>query len=239
MSTLLTAFTKFFVRTLFPASCVGCGTMDTWLCTSCLEGTPVTPERRCAACLKTLGTHIGCQHPLTTLFSTGPYRETVLADAIQSLKYQYVSALAEPLGVRVAAVLRPHCAAWAPAVIVPIPLHSRRFRERGFNQAERIARAAGTILNLPVRTDILHRRRKTHRQVGLERDERLQNLQNAFVVVKRIPLDVRTVILLDDVWTTGATLTAAADILHSAGVERVIGCVVASDAPLYNDVRRC
>lgn len=238
MSSPLRSLAQLFIRTLFPASCVGCGAMDTWLCASCREDTPVPLERRCPACLKTLGTHTGCAHPLTELVASGAYRGTVLADAIQALKYQYIAALAEPLGERVAVALRAHGTAWTPAVIVPIPLHARRFRERGFNQAERIAKVAGTMLHIPVRTDLLRRRRKTHRQVGLERDERLRNLRDAFVVNGTLPAG-HTIILLDDVWTTGATLTAAADILHSGGAERVIGCVVATDAPLYNDVRRC
>src|SRR5262249_30867692 len=100
-------------------------------------------------------------------------------------------------------------------VIVPVPLHRSRERERGFNQAELIAKQLG----LPVETKLLRRRKKTPTQTGLSRSERVRNLSDAFELQVTVP--GRKVRFVDDVMTTGATMNEIAKVLKRGKAERV------------------
>jgi ComF family protein len=102
--------------------------------------------------------------------------------------------------------------------LIPIPLGARRQRVRGYNQSERIAAAIGRARDLPVRTDLLRRRRETPTQTSLTPEERQANLAGAFVAEDVSGLEL---VLVDDVFTTGATLVAAAAALAAGGAQRV------------------
>ena len=109
---------------------------------------------------------------------------------------------------------------WAVDEIIPVPLHPSRLRKRGFNQAEILARELGERCGLPVRTDVLYRIRRTSPQKLLGRQERLQNLKGAFgVSADWTPCG--NVLLIDDIYTTGATLERAARVLKKAGAQKV------------------
>lgn len=110
----------------------------------------------------------------------------------------------------------------APECIVPVPLHSSKLRSRGFNQAELLAEALGEEIGLPVRK-LLLKRKKTKDQKSLSRNNRRKNVKDAFVVdEEELGLGLpASVLLLDDVCTTGSTLTACANVLKQHGVRRV------------------
>ena len=109
---------------------------------------------------------------------------------------------------------------WAPEAVVPVPIHRRRLARRGFNQAEEMARRIAAELCLPLRTDLLLRRKHTKPQRGLGRKERAENLREAFVcrADSRIP---QKILLVDDIYTSGATIREASDALRAAGAEEV------------------
>ena len=110
--------------------------------------------------------------------------------------------------------------AWNPDVIIPIPLHKKRRKKRGYNQAEIIARHLGTTLGIPVDCKSLARKTYTDPQKTLGPAERRKNLKGVFFV----PLDfhpVETVLLIDDIYTTGSTMDAAAEVLKKRGDQRV------------------
>ena len=104
--------------------------------------------------------------------------------------------------------------------LVPVPLHRSRYRRRGFNQAELLARELGALSGIPVRTDILFRERKTEAQKELTPDQRIRNLQKAFRADPE-KVDVSSVILVDDIYTTGSTAEACTRALKEAGVGKV------------------
>ena len=104
--------------------------------------------------------------------------------------------------------------------LVPVPLHPTRYRKRGFNQAELLARELGSLSGIPVRTDILFRERKTEAQKELTPDQRIRNLQKAFRADPE-KVDVSSVILVDDIYTTGSTAEACTRALKEAGVGKV------------------
>lgn len=112
-------------------------------------------------------------------------------------------------------------------VILPVPLHRRRYLERGFNQAEIIARAWSKHLSLPMLKNVLVRSRPTLTQVGLGRAERQKNLVGAFKLKQ--PIESPGVILIDDVFTTGSTLQECARVLKEGGAKEVWGVTIARE----------
>lgn len=108
----------------------------------------------------------------------------------------------------------------APQVIVPVPVHRRKKRQRGFNQAELVAKELGKLLKLPVDSSYVVRIEDTTPQKELTRSERKKNLKKAFRV-DRTKKPYRSVLLIDDIYTTGATVDAIADVLKEAGVKNV------------------
>jgi len=221
---------------IFPVACVTCDREGMWLCRRCFAAAPLDGRRRCPVCFAAGARHPTCPHPLSQLIVAGPYADSSIAPAIQGLKFSYLTALAKPLGLLLARSLAPHLhrAAFSP-ILVPIPLHPRRERARGFNQSRSIARCAGVVLDLPVADTLLTRQRQTLQQSTLDRDARRRNLAGAFAVPGGISRTDRTFILIDDVCTSGATLTAAARVLEHAGARSIWGATIASDAPLYRN----
>lgn len=111
-----------------------------------------------------------------------------------------------------------------PAALLPVPLHPVRERQRGFNQAEAIARVTAAELRIPLLTGVVRRRRDTPAQSGLDLAARQRNLQGAFTVCGPLPAHVA---LIDDVITTGSTMAAMATVLRRHGVARVDAWAVA------------
>jgi ComF family protein len=136
----------------------------------------------------------------------------VFREIIHHLKYSDRLSLARPLGERLKACLERE--PFQGQVILPVPLHRRRERQRGYNQAELLARC----LNRRVETRLLRRRKHTPSQTGLSRPQRALNLAGAFEVRGKVP---DCLIVVDDVYTTGATLNEVARTLKANGVSRV------------------
>ena len=150
---------------------------------------------------------------------------------IHLLKYEGVTPVAGLLGSMLAEAMRELLAGREAVnpLLIPVPLHLSRRQSRGFNQAELIARAAGKCLSprLEVATGILRRKRDTLSQVGLSCEERRQNVQGAFRISDPARVKGRILIVVDDVMTTGATLSECAGVLKQAGAERVWAATVA------------
>jgi ComF family protein len=149
-----------------------------------------------------------------------------LRAAIRSFKYAGESARAEHLG----ALLVPLLADLSPFdALVPVPLHSKRERQRGFNQARLLARHAGAGLAIPV-ADALVRTRWTGQQVGLSADARRANVRGAFAVRPGQVVEGTRFVLIDDVLTTGSTLANCAESLLAAGASWVGAATLAREA---------
>ncbi|HEX9047242.1 MAG TPA: ComF family protein [Verrucomicrobiae bacterium] len=146
---------------------------------------------------------------------------TVVLEAIHRFKYGralwFEPFLADLLVREAAPVLRDE--RWD--CIMPVPLHPLKEREREFNQAARLARPLARAANLPLEQKALRRVTPTATQTLLSREERAQNMQNAFAVPAGTRLDGKRIILVDDVFTTGATTNACARALRKAGAAEV------------------
>lgn len=227
---------------LFPPHCQHCGKAGAVLCADCL-GTASAPEPplcpRCgrslapasradAAACPTCATGRGPK-TLTALRIAAVY-EGVIRDAIVALKYRGQRRLAEPLGDLLAAELHTAMRQGAHAdLIIPVPLHMERQRQRGFNQAELLARRCSSRLGIPVAAQVLVRQRATSPQVGLSLAERHTNIEGAFAMSSQrahTRLSGRHIVLIDDVSTTGSTLDAAAEALHAAAPASILGIAV-------------
>jgi ComF family protein len=150
-----------------------------------------------------------------------------LRDLIHLLKYQQVRPAATVLGRRLGDSVAALEASLPDGAIqvVPVPLHPRKQAQRGFNQAELIARVALQQLARPqrfqLRTGVLGRQRETGSQIGLTRHQRRENLRGAFAVIDPAPIAQRNILLVDDVFTTGTTASECARVLRRAGAARV------------------
>jgi ComF family protein len=156
-----------------------------------------------------------------------------LRDLIHLLKYQHVRPAANVLGRMLAEVLSRLAVDFEdqPPMVIPIPLHQRKYHERGFNQAELIARAALKLkpcgLDLYLAGTVLKRTRATLSQTGLSSHQRRENMRGAFEVDKSSEIVGKQVVLVDDVFTTGTTVSECARVLHRAGATRIWVATVA------------
>lgn len=236
----LDRFKNAVIDLFFPPHCVACHRLGAWLCVGCLDaietiyppvcprcGLPLNDTRAntpvCAYCREAPPQLDGL---LAYAFHSGPLRE-----AIHQFKYQDLRSLAGPLGELMAegwTVLAPAHA--VPDVIVPVPLHPSRQRQRGYNQAALLARELGACLHHPVVEDALVRTRPTTPQVDLNAEERRANVHGAFEC-RGTRLSGQRVLLVDDVYTTGSTLESASVALREAGTLSVWAYTLARARP--------
>jgi ComF family protein len=172
------------------------------------EGSPATPCRICAD-----------WPPALARVRSAVRLEGGARDAVHQLKYQGWWRAAEAMA-RAMRHLEPLT---GQVCLIPVPLAPRRERDRGYNQSERLATALGALLRHPVRTDLVRRVRHTSTQTALTPEERRANVTGAFEAAADVARVARehTFVLVDDVFTTGATLLAVAEALAGAGATRI------------------
>jgi len=208
---------------LIPSACAGCGRYGDPLCASCRSTFRPAGAPRDRFVTADPGVVVG--DALEVAVAAFAY-EGVLRRALSRLKYGGAARLASPLALSAVPLLAPFIAE-RPAVLVPVPVHAERLRQRGYNQAAMLARPLGAGLRVAV-ADVLSRSRPTSQQHRLNRAQRLRNLRGAFALRfgARAP---PWVVLVDDILTTSATLEACAAVLRAAGTERVVGVAIARE----------
>lgn len=231
---------------IFPAPCRICeATLVTAsgipVCAACLEAIQAITGPQCARCGRPFvagaAVPAGAQchlcrrgaYDFDAARSWATYNDT-LTRAIVLLKYHAVTPLAGWLAGRLADLATREPQAFAADVVVPVPLHPARLRQRGHNQAELIARPLARRLGLPVKAALLARTRPRPEKRRLTRKERWSTVKGAYLAREGTVVD-RRVLLVDDVFTTGATLDACSRALRKAGAARVSAVTVARVAP--------
>lgn len=219
----------------FPINCLGCGQEGKFICPSCFEKIPLNKKP-----------------PSKKLIVASHYQHPLVKKAIHQYKYNFIKDLAVPL-----AKLMIQKLSFCPeipkknVVLIPVPLHQRRLRWRGFNQAELLAREISQVLKIPLVNDILIRKKHTLPQAKMPNlSARKQNIQQTFalksskrlVIKNDVPpqflrrasfsgrasgFETKTIILVDDVATTGATIKECAKILKPLKPKQIWGLVVA------------
>lgn len=229
---LLTVSVKRLIRglssILFPAVCVCCGRESAAtrrpVCPFCLESRfeHGNPEHRLSASGVLLPRYVPFQHALWKFDKGG-----ALQDLMHCLKYERMADVALQMGECLGRELDRHRALdrfvrLERALLLPVPLHPVKRRVRGFNQADRIARGIRRIRPLPqLPGGTVVRRRNTSSQTGLSLKKRVANLEGAFEVRRPELIRGQSVLLVDDVFTTGATTFELAARLHGKGVRRI------------------
>jgi ComF family protein len=235
------------VATLFPSNCRLCGAplINISLlpvCQPCLSDIQPIAGNVCTVCgerifsphaLSAAETRCGlCRRvepPFVKAVAYGSY-EGGLRELVHLLKFEQVRPAASVLGQMLREALGglETTGSKNPVVVVPVPLHRRKLRQRGFNQSELIGRhAIRGMQQLVLRPRVLLRRRETQSQIGLTRHQRRENLQGAFVVARPEEIRGREVLLVDDVFTTGTTASECARVLRRAGASKVLVATVA------------
>ena len=212
-----------------PAECVGCGAEGPPICRTCA---PALDARLDAPGGVPIGLPGDVPEPLLQLEWCSAFRGTTRS-ALHAIKYQGEQRIAGPLGAAVARRWRR--VGRGADLVTHVPVHAARARQRGYDQAELIARVAARDLGLPF-APLLTRARATIAQFDLDRGDRAANVEGAFVVRRETrgraatpDLRGRWVLLVDDVVTTGATLAACAAALHAAGALAISAIAVARE----------
>lgn len=212
----------------FPHSCILCGKFSNDLCIGCLQDLPDIPYAcpRCARPILDFQQNLECglclkdPPPFDHTLAAYLYRETLIK-LIMELKFGHSLTNARVLGEQLALKISTDAFyhTLKPEVIIPMPLHSSRLQERGFNQAVEIARPIGKKFSLPIDTTSCFRIKETRAQATLNAKERHQNIKGAFKVTANFPYE--SVAILDDVMTTGLTLNELSRELRQAGVKKI------------------
>ena len=215
---------------LFPLHCWGCQRQGKLLCESCIPHLPRLERPYCSLCAQPKAQtkcHWCAEAPLCVDGIRAPFlMEGPVRDGVHSLKYRGVRAAAAELGS-----LMAQYQADQPVpgdVIVPVPLHRRRLRERGYNQSALLAREMSKLSGIPVDERLLVRTKDTLPQVrAASREQRRLNVEGSFQCPETV--EGRALILVDDVATTGSTLSACASALKDRGAASVWGLVLARE----------
>ena len=222
---------------VYPPHCLACGTAlreaREYLCEECWKEILVQPGPRCRLCscpLEVEGKDCtncsGWEPEFERALVLGPF-DGAMQQVVHALKFMHQQALGTELGRRLGQ--RPDFVADLQEIdlLVPVPLHPARQRERGYNQSLCITRGLAEVMGCPLDSKLLERRLATRQQAKLEARERCENLRAAFRVVGTLPAHT-CIGLVDDVLTTGATLNACARVLQRAGACRIWALALAS-----------
>lgn len=210
----------FILNTLFPVKCLGCGQKDETLCDKCISKI-----------------HIAERETDRNILAVFDYRDNVIKKAIWELKYHHKKYLGEKLGGLLYAFLIEDIselktyAGGRPIYVIPVPISNQKTKIRGYNQSLSIARGFCTSSEksiFEIKNKIVFKKANTIPQAKIQnKKDRLKNVKGVFNIKDGKTLKGRTVIIIDDVTTTGGTINEMMRVLKNAGVKRVVGFAVA------------
>lgn len=251
MRDLLKSVNRWCLDLMFPKHCLGCGQEGSYLCPDCFNSLPVSLCANCFICGQRSPSGRACDScrrrtktALTGILVAANWKNLLLRQIIYEYKYRFVKELADPLSRLMANFLETSLPeSWQARqadhstdspILIPVPLHGRRFAWRGFNQAELLAQKISPYLNVSPTRNILFRSRHTLPQRATKtQTERTANIKNAFALMpnfntaKNNFLKNKVVILVDDICTTGATFEDCARALKPLNPKEIWGLVVA------------
>lgn len=241
---------KFLLDILFPKFCFSCGREGSYLCEDCQSILEISQYQYCL-CKKPKRLPEGRKCPkcqpkiLSALYSALSYQNPLIKELIQKFKYNpFIKELAKPL----ASLIITHfqllnnkpsqilaCKTWegksnfSNFILIPIPLNEKRLRWRGFNQATEISKELSKILEIPLVLNCLIKIKETLPQVKLSERERKENVEGTFSCQNQSKIFGKRILLVDDIYTTGATMEEAARVLKESGAKEIRGIVVARE----------
>lgn len=228
---------EILLNIFFPKFCLGCNREGNYLCEDCKAMLDVSQYQYCL-CQKPKrvsgkGKCLKCQSKkLDGLYFTLSYQNSLIKELIQKFKYKpFVKELAKPLASLIIThfQLLDNKPNFSDFILIPIPLDEKRLRWRGFNQAEEIAKKLSKFLGIPLMLKCLIKIKETPPQVELSKKERKETVKGIFSSQKQEKIYRKKILLVDDIYTTGATMEEAAKVLKKAGAKQVWGVVVARE----------
>ena len=231
----------FFLDLIFPKFCLGCGKEGIWLCPKCQAKILPVKTQLCPGCgrispRQRRGKYFGiyCQNcrrkyrpKLKGIIVAAYYVEGPIKELIHNFKYNHILELETILGDLLAKSLKDNLKSERDVIVTAVPLHFLRRAQRGYNQSEILARYVANKLKMPKNFQIIKKIRQTKPQVKLGGKKRLENLKNCYKIINKNIVRGQTIILVDDVTTTGTTLNECAKVLREAGAKGIWGLVVA------------
>lgn len=215
---------SFLLDLIFPRNCLGCRKTDTYICEVCFNKITINRD--------VLPWRGSKNSALSGIFAASRYTDPILREMIHAFKYHSIESLKKPLSqIAINYLIRNDLKTkFNNAILVPIPLTQRRQISRGFNQSELLTIEISKYLNLPV-MNLLKRKKFSAPQAEInDWQKRKENISGAFKLSPSYPQHYRhrmSIVLVDDVATSGATLEEAARVLKEAGFEKIYGLVIA------------
>jgi len=221
---------KNIIDILFPKRCINCNKEGNYLCDDCLSLIDVNPFIYCL-CEKMDKNHKceKCKNRyLDRIYSACSFNNKIVQSAIHKLKYSYIKELSAPFAFLIIKHLQEvNCPIDKDFILVPIPLSNKRKRMRGFNQSEEIAKIISEATGIKLLANCVIKVKDNKPQMELKREERLKNVLDIYKVNKDV--SGLNIILIDDVYTTGATMEECAKILKKAEANTVWGITIARE----------
>lgn len=219
---------------IFPKKCINCKKEGSYLCEDCLSLIEINPFTYCL-CEK-MEKRSSCEkcknRNLDKIFSAASFNNRIVKEAIHKLKYNYIEELSAPLAILVLSHLQAvNCPIDKNFIISPVPMHIKKEKRRGFNQSEKIAKLISESTGIPLSASLI-KIKETRPQMELNKEERSQNIKGCFAVKNGEEFKNKTVLLLDDLYTTGNTMDECAKVLKENGAKEVWGLSVAREADL-------
>lgn len=214
---------------VFPRRCPACDGIVTpfgeKICSGCLDKFRIIAPPWCMKCGKRLANESqfcsDCEEADHSFIrGRSLYEYTSVAMSVYKFKYGARREYADYYGEQIAEYLGDFIKRINPDALIPIPLYGPKLNKRGYNQAEELARAIGRYTGISVESKLLKRIKNTVPMKLLSRDERRSNLKKAFII-SRNSVKLRTIIIIDDIYTTGTTLDEAARVFREAGVDNI------------------
>lgn len=225
---------------IFPPVCGGCGRTGFRWCPNCQACVPRIVEPFCEKCgipVRKAGLCEKCQSnpPVYRLMRSWAVFDSPVQNALHTLKYRRnIAGFGDALARQMVDFVRSlH---WPLELVIPVPLSRKRLKERGYNQVALVARPLAYELGLAYVPGVLWKMRETRSQVGLNMQERQENVSKAYQAHPSVVMR-KTVLLMDDVATTGSTISACTEALLSAGVQEVYVVTIAR-ALSHHDLTR-
>jgi ComF family protein len=230
-------FKKYLLDILFPKFCFRCQREGSYLCQDCLATLEIIDGNFCL-CDKpqriiNAGKCPKCRGKiLDGLYFATSYKNNLVKNLIFKFKYPpYVKELAETLSSLIITHFNLIQKDFAVEnyILVPVPLAKKKLRSRGFNQSEELAKEISKNINIPLILNCLIKTKETQPQMELSKQEREGNIKGVFEITNAEKIKNKKILLVDDVYTTGATMEECAKILKKSGVQKVFGVVVARE----------
>lgn len=216
---------------IFPKKCINCGREGSYLCEDCLSLIEINPFEYCLCEKMEKRYKCGnCQNRyLDRILSATDFNNRIAKEAIHKFKYGYLEELRAPLALLILNHLQLiNCEIDKSFVIIPVPMHIKKKKRRGFNQSEEIAKIISSATHIPLSTALI-KIKETRPQMELNKQERIENIKECFKIENGKEIENKIILLVDDVYTTGTTMDQCAKVLKEKGAREVWGLTIARE----------